>query len=122
MYAIVEISGHQYKVDPGRIVDVAKLDAEAGTTVDLDNILLVGGEGETIVGQPKVSGAKIKAKVINQDKDNKLFVLKRKVGKWQRTRGHRTHFTTLLVTEITDGKGKSAVIDSSSKEAEKYLK
>lgn len=122
MYAIVEISGHQYKVDPGRIVDVNKLDAETGTFIDIDSVLLVGGEGEVHVGGPKVQGAKVKAKVINQDLDDKLFVLKRKVGKWQKTRGHRTHFTTLLVTEIADGKGKTSVIDSTSKEAEKYLK
>lgn len=122
MYAIVEISGHQYKVDPGRIVDVSKLDAEAGTFIDLSEVLLVGGEGEVRIGQPRVNGAKIKAKVINQDKDDKIFVLKRKVGKWQKTRGHRTHFTTLLVTEIEDGNGKTAKIDSGSKEAEKYLK
>jgi large subunit ribosomal protein L21 len=122
MYGIVEISGHQYKVQPGDLIDVQKLtQQEAGSTVELDKVLFVGGEN-TVVGTPTVSGAKVTAKVIRHDRDRKIVVFKRSPGKYQKKNGHRQPFTALLITEVNDGNGNVAKIDSNSKEAKKYLK
>lgn len=120
MYGVVEISGHQYKVQAGDIIDVQRIDHEVGKDVDFD-VLFVGGDSPQ-VGKPTVNGAKVSAKVIRQDRSRKVIVFKRKPGLWQKKRGHRQHYTSLLITQLTDGSGKSDKIDSNSPSAKKYLK
>lgn len=120
MYGIVEIAGHQYQVRPGIVLDVDKLDVEEGSIVDLENVLFIGGE-KPLIGAPKLEGAKIQARVIRQARSRKILILKRKPGKWQKKRGHRQHYTSLLITEIHNGKGDSVKIDAESKAAQKYL-
>ncbi len=121
MYSIVEVSGHQYKVQAGTLFDVQKLDAKEGDLITLDKVLFVGVDEEHSVGKPTVEGAQVKAKVLKHDKSNKVRVFKRMPGKWQKQKGHRQEFTTLLVTELTDGKGNNKEIDKDSKEAKKFL-
>ncbi len=99
MYGIVEISGHQYRVEAGMTIDVEKLQQEAGTTIELDKVLFVGGEKFT-VGTPLVSGAKVVAEVVRHDKSRKIIVFKRKPGRYKRKNGHRQEFTTLKIKEI----------------------
>lgn len=122
MYGIVEINGHQYQVKPGIILDVEKMgeDVKEGAFIDLENVLFIGGD-TPLVGFPRVAGAKIHAKVIKHSRSRKLLILKRKAGKWQRKRGHRQHYTSLLITEIENGQGQSIKIDSESKLAQKFL-
>ena len=120
MYGVVEVSGHQYKVQAGDLIDVQKLPEEAGSTVELDKVLFIGGESP-IVGLPTVEGAKVTAKVIKHDRSKKVIVFKRKPGAKKTNKGHRQHFTALLITELNDGKGNVAKIDSDSKFASKYL-
>lgn len=124
MYGVVEVSGHQYKVQAGDVIDVQKLQAEVGTDFETDQVLFVSADtnGAPQVGKPTVSGAKVKAKVIKQDKSRKLLVFKRKPGLYQKKRGHRTHYTALLITEIDNGQGQIEKIDASSAKAKKYLK
>lgn len=121
MYGVVEIGGHQYKVNAGDLIDVEKLAKDAGSTIELDQVLFIGGSNP-VVGVPTVSGAKITAKVIMHDRSRKIIVFKRKPGTYKRKNGHRQHFTALLITEINDGKGNVAKIDAASKNAQKYLK
>jgi len=121
MYGVVQIGGHQYKVQAGDILDVQKLSDEAGSTIELDQVLFIGGE-KALVGAPTVSGAKITAKVIRHDRSRKILVSVRKPGKYRKTNGHRQQFTSLLITELNDGAGNSEKIDAKSKAAEKYLK
>ena len=121
MYGVVEISGHQYKVQAGDIIDVQKLGEEVGATLELNDVLFVGGDNPQ-VGLPTVSGAKVTAKVVRQDRSKKVLVFKRKPGLYQKRQGHRTHYTALLVTEVADGQGNVDKIDPKSKAAEKYLK
>jgi large subunit ribosomal protein L21 len=121
MYGVVEISGHQYKVQAGDVLDVEKLTNEAGSTVELDKVLFIGGE-TPVVGLPTVSGAKITAKVIKHDKSRKVIAFKRKPGMYQKKMGHRQNFTALLITEIDAGNGNVTKIDADSKAAKKYLK
>lgn len=120
MYSIVEISGHQYKVQAGDVIDVQKLTAEAGSDVNLDQVLLIGG-GNTIVGKPTVAGATVTARVIKHDRSRKVVVLKRKPGKYMKKNGHRQHFTSLLITELNDGNGNTEKMAKDAKNA-KYLK
>lgn len=120
MYGVVEISGHQYKVQAGDVLDVEKLSAEAGSTVELDKVLFVGGE-KPLVGLPTVNGAKVTVKVIKHDRSRKIIVFKRKPGMYQKKNGHRQHYTSLLVTEVNDGSGNVSKIDADSKNAKKFL-
>lgn len=99
MYGIVEIKGHQYRVKAGDIVDVQKLDEEVGATVELDQVLFIGGDTPK-VGAPLVEGAKVVAEVVRQARSRKVIVLKRKPGKYQTKNGHRQHYTALKIKEI----------------------
>jgi large subunit ribosomal protein L21 len=114
MYTVVEIKGHQYKLAAGDLIDVEKIEAEVGSTVTFDKVLLVGG-AKTLVGAPVVSGAKVTAKVVKQGRTRKIFVLKRKPGAYRRKNGHRQHFTGLLVTEINDGQGGVSKAETKAK-------
>jgi large subunit ribosomal protein L21 len=121
MYGVVEISGHQYKVQAGDVLDVEKLSNEAGSSVELDKVLFIGGE-KPLVGLPTVSGATITAKVIKHEKSRKIIAFKRKPGMYQKKMGHRQQYTALLITEINDGNGNVTKIDADSKAAKKFLK
>lgn len=83
MYTVVEIKGHQYKLAAGDLIDVEKIEAEVGSTVTFDKVLLVGGT-KTIVGAPVVGGATVTAKVVKQGRTRKILVLKRKPGAYRR--------------------------------------
>jgi large subunit ribosomal protein L21 len=121
MYGVVEIGGHQYRVQAGDVLDVQKLSDEAGSTLELDKVLFVGGD-KALVGAPTVSGAKVTAKVIRHDRSRKIIIFKRKPGAYKRKNGHRQHYTSLLITEVADGQGNTAKIEADSKNAKKYLK
>lgn len=121
MYGVVEIAGHQYKVQAGDVLDVEKLANEAGSTVEFENVLFVGGETPA-VGFPTVNGAKVTAKVIKHDRSRKIIVFKRKPGMYKRKNGHRQHYTSLLITEVNDGSGNVQKIEADSKNAKKFLK
>lgn len=120
MYSIVEIKGHQYRVSPGDLIDVQKLEGEEGSMVTLDQVLLICGDSP-VVGLPTVGGAAITAKIVRHGRTRKIFVLKRAPGKYRRKNGHRQHYTGLLITEINDGKGGKAKMDADHKNA-KLLK
>lgn len=104
MYTVVEIKGHQYKLSAGDLIDVERIEAEVGSVVTFDQVLLVGGT-KTLVGAPVVGGAKVTAKVVKQGRTRKILVLKRKPGGRRVKNGHRQCFTGLLITEINDGQG-----------------
>ena len=120
MYSVVEIKGHQYRVSPGDVIDVEKIEAEVGQTLSFDDVLFVGGENP-VLGFPKVQGAKITAKVVKQDRSKKILMMKRKPGKYQKKKGHRQSFTCLFITTIEDGRGQKQEIDNSSERAKKFL-
>lgn len=114
MYTVVEIKGHQYKLSAGDLIDVERIEAEVGSTVSFDQVLLVGG-AKTIVGAPVVGGAKVTAKVVKQGRTRKILVLKRKPGAYRKKNGHRQCFTGLLITEINDGQGNVAKAEAKAK-------
>lgn len=114
MYTVVEIKGHQYKLSAGDLIDVEKIEAEVGSSVTFDKVLLVGGT-KTLVGAPTVGGAKVVAKVVKQGRTRKIFVLKRKPGGRRVKNGHRQSFTGLLITEVNDGQGGVAKAEAKAK-------
>lgn len=101
MYAIVECGGKQYRVAPGQVITVEKLPQAVGEVVELDKVLMIGGEGDLQVGKPIVEGAKVQAKVTEQGKSKKILVFHYKAKKNIRKRyGHRQPYTRLLVETI----------------------
>ncbi len=109
MYAIVNIAGKQFKVSKGDSIRVPKIDGEVGKDVVFDNVLLVSDKGKITVGQPVVSGAKIKAQIDAFGRDKKVIVFKKKRRKGYRvTRGHRQDFTELTIKSISQARKKKA--------------
>ncbi len=101
MYAIVRTGGKQYRVEAGSTIYVERLEAPVGEKVTLDEVLLVGGEGEIRVGSPSVDKASVVGTVLDQGRDRKIRVFKFKKRKhYRRTRGHRQSFTALRIDTI----------------------
>jgi large subunit ribosomal protein L21 len=101
MYAILETGGKQYKVRPGDTIEVEKLAAEPGETVELGRVLMVGGDDAVTVGTPLVDGASVVAEVVDQHRGKKIIVFKYKAKvRYRRKTGHRQSLTTLRIKEI----------------------
>ena len=101
MYAIVIIGGKQYKVSPGNIIEVEKLDIEDGQTVTFDKVLMINKEDSCNIGTPYVENAKVEGKAIEQGRGKKIDVIKfirRK--RHLRKQGHRQLFTKVEITNI----------------------
>ena len=100
MYAVIKTGGKQYKVSEGDLVKVEKIDGAVGETVEIDQVLMVGG-AEVKLGTPLVPGAKVKAQIVAQEKDKKIVVFKSKRRKGYRKKyGHRQPITRLKVAAI----------------------
>ena len=119
MFAVMKTGGKQYKVQSGDTLRIEKLAADAGETVQFNEILMLGGDS-TVVGTPTVAGAAVQAEVIDQVKGEKLihFVKRRRKHSSQRTKGHRQQLTLVRVTEILaeggDATGVKAAIGAGS--------
>jgi len=101
MYAIVEIAGQQFKVEKDKKLYVHHLEAEAGTSVDFEKVLLVDNDGKVAVGTPTVKGAKVTAKVLEHLQGDKVMVFKKKRRKgYKKMNGHRQQFTQIQVENI----------------------
>lgn len=101
MYALVEYKGKQYKAEKDALIQVDKIDAEKGSSIEIDTVLLVSNDGSVSVGAPYVKGAKVKAVVEDSFRDKKVIVYKYKSKKdYHRTIGHRQEYTTIRVQEI----------------------
>jgi large subunit ribosomal protein L21 len=101
MYAVIEIAGNQYKVNPADKLYVPRLNSEVGSSVKFDKVLLVADDKAIKVGSPVVSGASVEAKVLAHLKDDKVIVFKKKKRKGYRVkRGHRQQYTQIEITSI----------------------
>lgn len=103
MFAVLKTGGKQYRVKSGDTLRVEKIAADAGDTVQFNDILMVGGT----VGTPFVSGAAVQATVIDQVKGDKVihFVKRRRKHSSKRTKGHRQQLTLVQITEILENGG-----------------
>ncbi len=101
MYALVEIKGKQYKAEKGTLLKVDKIDAEEGSALEFDSVLLINTDGDVKVGAPYVDGASVKAKVEDHTKGKKIRIFRYKRRKnYARKMGHRQQYTTVRVEEI----------------------
>lgn len=102
MYAIVEIAGQQFKVEKDRYIYTNRLAAEEGASLNFDKVLLVDNNGTVEVGAPTVAGAVVSGKVLSHVKGDKVIVFKKKRRKgYKKLRGHRQHFTKILIEDIS---------------------
>ncbi|GAB5564849.1 MAG: hypothetical protein Wins2KO_19120 [Winogradskyella sp.] len=109
MYAIVEIAGHQFKVEKDQKVFVNRLSTEEGKKVSFDNVLLIGNGSEVTLGAPAIDGAQVSAKVLKHLKGDKVVVFKKKRRKGYRVKnGHRQALTEIVIEGITASGAKKA--------------
>lgn len=101
MYAVIKTGGKQYRVAKDDVIKIEKVDGEAGDKIEFDEILMVGGDGETVIGEPLVSGAKVTGEVLEQGRASKIIVFKKKRRhNYRRKKGHRQHQTVVRITDI----------------------
>lgn len=111
MFAVLKTGGKQYKVQSGDMLKIEKLAADAGETVQFNDILMLGGDAP-VVGAPFIEGAGVQAEVIDQIKGEKVihFVKRRRKHSSKRTKGHRQKLTLVKITDIlAAGADKSGV-------------
>ena len=102
MYATIEFKGKQYKAEKDVVLTVDKLDAEKGSKIDIDTVLLVSDGDKISVGTPYVKGAKVTVVVEDSFRDKKVLVFKYKSKKdYHRFIGHRQQYTKVRVESIT---------------------
>lgn len=101
MYAIIRTNGRQYRAEVGALLDVEKLPYEVDQSFDITDVLLVGDEGNTVIGQPLVEGATVKVTVVEQFRGEKIVVFHyRQRTNYRRTTGHRQYLTRLRIDAI----------------------
>ncbi|MDB4273743.1 50S ribosomal protein L21 [Algibacter sp.] len=119
MYAIVEIAGHQFKVEKDQRVFVNRLQTEEGKKVSFDNVLLLGDGDKVTVGAPAIDGAQVSAKVLKHLKGDKVIVFKKKRRKGYRVKnGHRQSLTEIVIESIAASGAKKAAPKKEVKKAE----
>ena len=101
MYAVLKTGGKQYKVAPNDIIMVEKLAADAGTSIEIDEVLMIGDDKTSTIGSPLIEGARVAADVLEQKRAKKITVFKKKRRQnYRRTIGHRQELTVLRITDI----------------------
>ncbi len=121
MYAIVEIAGHQYKVEKDQRIFVNRLEGKEGSKVNFENVLLIEDKGKVTVGAPAIKGAKVSAKIESHLKGDKVIVFKKKRRKGYKVKnGHRQYLTQLIIGTITKkAAAKKAAAKKAAPKAEK---
>ena len=120
MYAIVEIAGHQFKVEKDQKVFVNRLATEEGKKVSFDNVLLLADGDKVTVGAPAIDGAQVSAKVLKHLKGDKVIVFKKKRRKgYRKKNGHRQSLTEIVIESIVASGAKPAKAAAPKKETKK---
>ena len=102
MFAVIRTGGKQYRVTPNSVLKVEKLPAAEGDEITFTDVLAVGGEGALTLGSPIIPGARVTARVISQERDEKVIIFKkRRRQNSRRKNGHRQHVTVLRVQAIS---------------------
>ena len=104
MYAVIATGGKQYRVQPGDRIRVEKVEAEAGDTLELDQVLMVADGDSISVGAPTLDGGRVKATVVGHGRGEKLKIIKFRRRKHSRKQmGHRQAYTELQIEEVSAG-------------------
>ena len=119
MYAVVKTGGKQYRVAKDDIFRVEKLAGEDGENLVLDEVLMVGDGDNVTVGAPLVDGASVSVEILEQMRDKKITIFKkRRRQNYRRKKGHRQYLTVLKVTDILTGGAKPKAAKKAVKKAE----
>ena len=110
MFAVIRTGGKQYRVAPNDIIEIEKIAGQPGDVIVLGEVLLLGGDGAPKTGSPSISGASVAAEVLEQKRDDKIIVFKKKRRQgYRRKYGHKQHLTVVRITDIAaKGKKKAA--------------
>ncbi len=101
MYVIVDIQGQQFKLQQDQKVFVHRINADEGSTVEFEKVMLIDNDGNIQVGTPVIEGAKVVAEVLSHVKGDKVLVFKKKRRKgYRKLNGHRQQFSQIRVKEI----------------------
>jgi len=105
MFAVIKTGGKQYTVHEKDVLWVEKLEAEPGASINLDEVLMIGDGAKVTLGKPTIVGAKVQAKVVEQMRDRKVTIFKKKRRhNYRRKKGHRQHLTVLQIEKIVAAK------------------
>ena len=116
MLAIFKTGGKQYSVKTGQILKVEKLDGNKGDSISFNSVLAISENSEHKIGSPLVEGASVQAKILEQIRDKKIIVFKKRQRQnYRHTQGHRQYLTVLQIESIAVGNKKS---ETSSKKTE----
>lgn len=120
MYAVFTSGGKQYRVCPGDIIQIEKLEGEVGSAISFENVLFAAEPGEEDskiwVGKPELKGAKIDAEIVGQGRGDKIVMVKMKRRKqYRRTKGHRQSYTQVLVMGVSNGEGVNQTLSAADK-------
>ena len=120
MYAIIQAAGHQYRVEPGQVLDIDRIGQEPGETVTFDRVLLIGRDDGTVAaGDPTVPGATVTGLVDAHDRGPKIRVFRHKRRKgMRRTRGHRADLTRVRISDISDSDGAAPDSDGAASDSD----
>ena len=109
MLAVFKTGGKQYSVKAGQILKVEKLEGKKGDNISFKDVLAVSENSQNTIGAPLVDGAIVEAKILDQIRDKKIIVFKkRKRQNYRSTQGHRQYLTVLKIESISMGGKKSA--------------
>jgi large subunit ribosomal protein L21 len=108
MYAVIESGGKQYKVQPGDVVQIEKLEGDVGSAVKFEQVLFSSNakieDSKVWIGKPYLSGASVQGEIVGQGRGDKILIIKMKRRKqYRRTQGHRQEYTQVLITGLDAG-------------------
>ena len=120
MYAVIQSGGKQYRVAPGDIVQIEKIEGDVGSAVKFNEVLLCAkpsaDASQIWLGKPTLAGAAVEGEVVGQGRGEKILIIKMKRRKqYRRTQGHRQFLTQVLVTGVSNGSGEAANLSSDDK-------
>ena len=125
MFAVIKTGGKQYRVQEGDVLDIEKLKMEKDKKVTFDKVLLVEDEGKTLIGTPFIENALVRAEIIENFKDKKVIIFKKKRRKqYKRKRGHRQELTRIKIEAIFHGEKaapRKKPVEVAKKEKEKAV-
>jgi len=111
MLAVIKTGGKQYAVKAGQILKVEKLDGKKGDSISFDNVLAVTDSSNHTIGNPIIKGASVEAKILDQIRDKKIIVFKKRRRKNSKsTQGHRQYLTVLQIESIMSSGKKSIAL------------
>jgi large subunit ribosomal protein L21 len=108
MYAVIESGGKQYKVQPGDVVQIEKLEGDVGAAVKFEQVLFSSNakveDSKVWIGKPYLAGASVQGEIVGQGRGDKILIIKMKRRKqYRRTQGHRQELTQVLITSVDAG-------------------